>query len=117
MLGAVEKRFGQHLPSKPMELLTVNGSAYRAHETRAFARVLGLEPCTTRVRSPESNSIAESFVKTIKWDYISIMPKPDSRTAVMNLAMVFSHYNEHHPQSTPGYRSPREYIRRKLSQQ
>jgi putative transposase len=45
MLGAVEKRFGQHLPSKPLEWLTDNGSAYRAHDTRAFARMLGLEPC------------------------------------------------------------------------
>ncbi|WP_121500658.1 IS3 family transposase [Entomohabitans teleogrylli] len=116
MLGAVEKRFGQRLPSEPLEWLTDNGSAYRAHETRAFARMLGLEPCTTAVRSPESNGIAESFVKTIKRDYISIMPKPDSGTAVMNLAVAFSHYNEHHPHSALGYRSPREYIRRKLSQ-
>ena len=112
MLGVVEKRFGQHLPSEPLEWLTDNGSACRAHETRAFARMLGLEPCTTAVRSPESNGIAESFVKTIKRDYISIMPKPDSQAAVMNLA----DYNEHHPHSAPGYRSSREYIRRKLSQ-
>lgn len=116
MLGAVEKRFGQHLPSEALEWLTDNGSVYRAHETRAFARMLGLEPCTTAVRSPESNGIAESFVKTIKRDYISIMPKPDSQTAVMNLAVAFSHYNEPHPHSALGYRSPREYIRRKLSQ-
>lgn len=116
MLGAIEKRFGRRLPTEPLEWLTDNGSAYRAHETRAFARLLGLEPCTTAVRSPESNGIAESFVKTIKRDYISIMPKPDGRTAVMNLAVAFSHYNEHHPHSAPGYRSPREYIRRKLSQ-
>ncbi|HCB1716472.1 TPA: IS3 family transposase [Citrobacter freundii] len=116
MLGAVEKRFGKQLPTEPLEWLTDNGSAYRAHETRAFARMLGLEPCTTAVRSPESNGIAESFVKTIKRDYISIMPKADSRIAVMNLAVAFSHYNEHHPHSALGYRSPREYIRRKLSQ-
>ncbi|EMK7387802.1 integrase core domain-containing protein [Klebsiella pneumoniae] len=99
MLGAVEKRFGRQLPTVP-----------------AFARLLGLEPCTTAVRSPESNGIAESFVMTIKRDYISIMPKPDSEAAVMNLAVAFSHYNEHHPHSALGYRSPREYIRRKLSQ-
>lgn len=116
MLGAVEKRFGRQLPTESLEWLTDNGSAYRAHETRAFTRLLGLEPCTTAVRSPESNSIAESFVKTIKRDYISIMPKPDSRVAVMNLAVAFSHYNEHHPHSALGYRSPRQYIRRKLSQ-
>ena len=55
MLGAVEKRFGRQLPTVP-----------------AFARLLGLEPCTTAVRSPESNGMAESFVMTIKRDYISI---------------------------------------------
>ncbi len=116
MLGAVERRFGSSLPASPVEWLTDNGSAYRAHETRAFARLLGLEPCTTAVRSPESNGIAESFVKTIKRDYISIMPKPDGLTAVKNLAEAFEHYNEWHPHSALGYRSPREYIRRKLSQ-
>lgn len=116
MLGAVEKRFGRQLPTESLDWLTDNGSAYRAHETRAFARLLGLELCTTAVRSPESNGIAESFVKTIKRGYISIMPKPDSQAAVMNLALAFSHYNEHHPHSALGYRSPREYIRRKLSQ-
>ncbi len=116
MLGAVGKRFGRQLPAESLEWLTDNGSAYRAHETRTFARMLGLEPCTTAVRSPESNGIAESFVKTIKRDYISMMPKPDSQTAVMNLAVAFSHYNEHHPHSALGYRSLREFIRRKLSQ-
>ena len=75
MLGAVERRFGNDLPSSPVEWLTDNGSCYRANETRQFARMLGLEPKNTAVRSPESNGIAESFVKTIKRDYISIMPK------------------------------------------
>lgn len=69
MLGPVEKRFGQHLPSELVEWLTDNGSAYRVHETRAFALMLGFEPCTTAVRSPENNGIVESFVKTIKRDY------------------------------------------------
>ncbi|HGD8163215.1 TPA: IS3 family transposase, partial [Escherichia coli] len=77
MLGAVERRFGNELPASPVEWLTDNGSCYRANETRQFARMLGLEPKNTAVRSPESNGIAESFVKTIKRDYISVMPKPD----------------------------------------
>nr|MDN1056541.1 hypothetical protein [Escherichia coli] len=33
-------------------------------------------------------------VKTIKRDYISIMPKPDGLTAAKNLAEAFEHYNE-----------------------
>ncbi|HAN4496753.1 TPA: IS3 family transposase, partial [Escherichia coli] len=109
MLGAVERRFGNELPASPVEWLTDNGSCYRANETRQFARMLGLEPKNTAVRSPESNGIAESFVKTIKRDYISIMPKPDGLTAAKNLAEAFEHYNEWHPHSALGYRSPREY--------
>ncbi|HEL7996862.1 TPA: IS3 family transposase [Escherichia coli] len=107
MLGAVERRFGNDLPSSPVEWLTDNGSCYRANETRQFARMLGLEPKNTAVRSPES------FVKTIKRDYISIMPKPDGLTAAKNLAEAFEHYNEWHPHSALGYRSPREYLRQR----
>ncbi|NAV69281.1 IS3 family transposase [Salmonella sp. zj-f50] len=115
MLGAVERRFGNELPASPVEWLTDNGSCYRANETRQFARMLGLEPKNTAVRSPESNGIAESFVKTIKRDYISIMPKPDGLTAAKNLAEAFEHYNEWHPHSALGYLSPREYLRQRAS--
>lgn len=115
MLGAVERRFGNELPASPVEWLTDNGSCYRANETRQFARMLGLEPKNTAVRSPESNGIAESFVKTIKRDYISVMPKPDGLTAAKNLAEAFEHYNEWHPHSALGYCSPREYLRQQAS--
>ncbi|ENB0330636.1 IS3 family transposase [Escherichia coli] len=115
MLGAVERRFGNELPASPVEWLTDNGSCYRANETRQFARILGLEPKSTAVRSPESNGIAESFVKTIKRDYISVMPKPDGLTAAKNLAEAFEHYNEWHPHSALGYRSLREYLRQQAS--
>ncbi|SPY78225.1 insertion element IS2 transposase InsD [Providencia rustigianii] len=113
MLGAVEHRFGNELPSKSVEWLTDNGSAYRAHETRRFAKQVGLSPRHTAVRSPQSNGIAESFVKIMKRDYISLMSKPNGLTAVKNLAAAFEHYNEWHPHSALGYRSPREYLRRR----
>lgn len=77
MQGAVEHRFGNRLRSSPVQWLTDNGSAYRSHQTRQFARMFGLEPKHTAVRSPESNRMAESFVKTTKRNYISVMPKPD----------------------------------------
>uniref|UniRef100_UPI002A80E30F hypothetical protein n=1 Tax=Enterobacter asburiae TaxID=61645 RepID=UPI002A80E30F len=35
---------------------------------------------------PQSNGMAERFVKTMKEDYIAFMPKPDVRTALRNLA-------------------------------
>ena len=53
--------------------------------------------------------MAESFVKTMKRDYIAFMPKPDARTAIANLRLAFEHYNEHHPHSALKYRSPREF--------
>ncbi len=55
--------------------LSTADSDYRVNETRQFARMLGLKSKNTAVRSPVSNGIAESFMKTIKRDYISIMPK------------------------------------------
>jgi putative transposase len=115
MLRSVEKRFGDRLPDTPVQWLTDNGSAYTAHETRRFARELNLEPCTTAVSSPQSNGMAERFVKTMKEDYIAFMPKPDVRTALRNLAAAFTHYNENHPHSALGYHSPREYRRQRAS--
>ncbi|MCY0264214.1 IS3 family transposase [Klebsiella pneumoniae] len=107
MLRSVEKRFGDRLPDTPVQWLTDNGSAYTAHETRRFAVELNLEPCTTAVSSPQSNGMAERFVKTMKEDYIAFMPKPDVRTALQSLAAAFNHYNENHPHSALGYHSPR----------
>ncbi|MCX8985971.1 integrase core domain-containing protein, partial [Citrobacter portucalensis] len=39
----------------------------------------------------------------------------DVRTALHNLAAAFNHYNENHPHSALGYRSPREYRRQRAS--
>ncbi|MCP6547955.1 integrase core domain-containing protein, partial [Klebsiella pneumoniae] len=75
------------------------GSAYTAHEARRFAEELNLEPCTTAVSRPQSNGMAERFVKTMKEDYIAFMPQPDVRTALQNLAAAFMNYNENHPHS------------------
>ncbi|MCV5083920.1 integrase core domain-containing protein, partial [Escherichia coli] len=41
--------------------------------------------------------------------------KPDGLTAAKNLAEAFEHYNEWHPHSALGYRSPREYLRQQGS--
>ncbi|UVJ45976.1 IS3 family transposase [Pseudomonas sp. LS1212] len=111
MLESVEKRFGDQLPATPVQWLSDNGSAYTAEQTRLFARQIGLQPVTTPVRSPQSNGMAESFVKTIKRDYVAHMPKPDRETALRNLAIAFEHYNEEHPHSALKYRSPREFRR------
>jgi putative transposase len=69
MMQAVEKRFGSNgKPHKTIEWLTDNGSYYTAAETRSFAKELGLKPVTTPVTRPNSNGMAERFVKTFKRD-------------------------------------------------
>jgi len=64
---------------------------------------------TTPVCSPQSNGMAESFVKTMKRDYVAFMPTPDAVSAVRNLAIAFERYNAQHPLSAVKYRSPREF--------
>ncbi|TPQ44531.1 IS3 family transposase [Burkholderia ubonensis] len=115
MLAAVEQRFGTTQAAQSIEWLTDNGSAYIDHRTRSFARELGLEPLTTPVRSPQSNGMAESFVKTMKHNYVAYMDKPDAPTALSRLAIAFEHYNERHPHKALKYRSPREFRRNAVS--
>ncbi|SDD81465.1 Integrase core domain-containing protein [Cupriavidus sp. YR651] len=103
-------RFALKAPAE-IEWLTDNGSGYTADKTKAFASAIGLKQLTTPVCSPQSNGMAESFVKTMKRDYVAFMPKPDAETAVRNLAIAFEHYNEQHPHSALNYRSPREFRR------
>lgn len=112
MLAAVEQRFGKVRATQPIQWLSDNGSAYLDRHTQRFARELGLEPLTTPVRSPQSNGMAESFVKTMKHDYIAFMDKTDVATALISLGSAFEHYNEHHPHKALRYRSPREFRRR-----
>ncbi len=111
MLAAVEHRFGlvNRLP-QVIEWLTDNGSCYIAGDTKAFAREVGLEPRTTPVRSPQSNGMAEAFVRTIKRDYARVNPCPDAATIMAQLPDWFRHYNTVHPHKALGYRSPREFI-------
>ena len=111
MIAAVEARFGQvnRLPHV-IEWLSDNGSGYIAADTKALAREIGLEPRTTPVRSPQSNGMAEAFVRTMKRDYVRVSPRPDARTVIAQLHGWFEHYNAVHPHRALGYRSPREFI-------
>jgi len=113
MAGAVEHRFGRvnQLPGL-IEWLTDNGSCYLARETRRFARDIGLVPKTTPLESPQSNGMAEAFVRTLKRDYVRVSPVPDAASVMRQLPIWLAHYNELHPHRALGYRSPREFIAR-----
>jgi putative transposase len=93
MMQAVERRFGtSETPTKPIEWLIDNGSCYTAAETKSFANLLGLKPVTTPVTSPQSNGMAESFVKTFKRDYAKLANRPDSKTVMAQLQGWFDVY-------------------------
>ena len=111
MIVCVECRFATGKAPLPIEWLSDNGSAYIAKDTLDTAMALGLQLCFTPVRSPESNGIAEAFVKTFKRDYAQLSILPDAATVIALLPAWFEDYNEVHPHSGLKFLSPREFLR------
>jgi transposase InsO family protein len=115
MIESVERRFGSilRLPHA-VEWLSDNGSCYTATETRTFAQNVGFISCFTPVRSPESNGMAEAFVKTFKRYYVYVHDRPDAKTVMAQLDRWFEDYNEYHPHKGLKMKSPRQFIRSQL---
>lgn len=112
MIETIESRFGSvDNVLGPIEWLSDNGSPYTATDTRHMARDLGLTACTTPYRSPESNGMAEAFVKTFKRDYVRSHSIPDAIALMEQLPEWFEDYNENHPHKALKMRSPREFRR------
>lgn len=116
MAEALELRFG-NVEKSPhnIEWLSDNGSVYTSDKTKKFAKTLNMEPCTTPAYSPESNGMAESFVKTFKRDYVKVHDIETAEEVLKQLHDWFTDYNEYHPHKGLSMKSPREFIRsRKL---
>jgi putative transposase len=110
MVDCVERRFGAIRAPHPVQWLSDNGSIFAAHRTIEIALALNLVPCFTPVESPESNGMAEAFVKTLKRDYVRVSLIPNAAAALALVDSWMEDYNTVHPHSRLGYRSPREYI-------
>ena len=113
MIECGERRFGGSRAPHKVQWLTDNGSIFAAYKTMDIALALNLEPCFTPVESPESNGMAEAFVKTLKRDYVRVSPIGDAAAALTQIDRWMEDYNTVHPHSRLGYRSPREYINAK----
>lgn len=111
MAMTVEARFSGTHTAHPVEWLTDNGPPYTAHETRAFGAASGLLVRNTPSYSPESNGMAEAFVKTFKRDYVYLADLPDARAVLAQLPAWFADYNEHHPHKGLNMLSPRQFRR------
>jgi transposase InsO family protein len=114
MAECVEARFGAGVvvAPHPLEWLSDNGPPFVAHETRNFGARLGFLVVNTPAYSPESNGMAEAFVKTFKRDYVYLKRRPDAATVLSQLEAWFNDYNEIRPHSSLGMRSPRAFRRR-----
>ena len=110
MMQAVENRFGALHTPRAIQFLSDRGSIYMAKETKQVARHLGLDPCFTRAYSPESNGMAEAFVKTFKRDYVYTSDCESADQVIAKLKEWFDDYNQA-PHSALDYKSPLEYLK------
>jgi putative transposase len=111
MAVTIEARFGSSTVAHPVEWLSDNGPPYTAGETRRFGRNHGLLVRNTPSYSPESNGMAESFVKTFKRDYVYLADVSDAETVLAQIEDWFLDYNEHHPHKGLKMLSPRQFRR------
>ena len=112
LLQAVARRFGKEHTSHWVEWLTDNGSCFTAKDTLAFSREIGIINCFTPVRSPESNGMAEAFVKTLKRDYAACHELPSSKEVMKLMAVWIEDYNENAPHKGLKLLSPRQFRRK-----
>jgi putative transposase len=115
MLQSVEARFNNSRTEKQIQFLSDRGKIYRAYNVQHFASTLGLKSCFTASYSPESNGMAEALVKTLKRDYVYQNDCYSSDAVLDMLSNWIEDYNQNAPHSALGMKSPREFIRSRLS--
>ncbi len=86
-----------------------HGPQYTARETIHFGRELGFEICTSPAYSPESNGMAEGFVKRFKHDYVYVSELRDAESVLARIPTWVDDYNRNAPHSALKMRSPREF--------
>jgi len=113
---STERRSGLPLPWIPVtggvtsEMVKDLMVSSVSRETILFASMIGFEVCTTPYYSPESNGMAEAFIKTFKRDYVSVHDLSDAKTVMALLPLWFEDYNNYHPHKGLKMRSPREFM-------
>ena len=114
MVAAVAGRFDSLRTPRSIQWLTDRGGIFRAKDTTDLGKALGLLPCATRAYSPESNGMAEAFVKTFKRDYVYNHDCDTPETVLALLPAWFDDYGQA-PHSALAYQSPSEYLANHIS--
>jgi len=107
---AVFRRFGEtRALAQGIEFLSDNGPEYTSHRFRPFVRTMGLIPCHTPRRSPQSNGLAEAFFGSFKRDYVYQACLDTLEEVARQLPRWIDHYNQEAPHSALGMQSPAEF--------
>jgi len=107
---AVFRRFGEaRSRAQGIELLSDNGPEYTSKRFRPIVRAMGLIPCHTPRRSPQSNGLAEAFFGSFKRDYVYQACLETLAVVRSQVAQWIEHYNQQAPHSALGMRSPAEF--------
>lgn len=108
----VTHRFGDFVEKipHPIQWLSDNGPQFIANQLRTYGADWGLDMINTPSYSPESNGMAEAFVKLFKRDYVYTNEIWTAESVMRNLPIWFEDYNKHHPHSGLNMRSPLEYL-------
>ena len=104
LMQAVHARFGAVRPSAPVQFLSDKGSIYTAIDTVITAERLGLAPVTTPAYSPQSNGMAEAFVRTLRRDYLDGADRSSAAAVLEQIPRWLADYNGVAPHSALGYR-------------
>jgi len=100
-------RFGpERAQARGLEFLSDNGPEYKATRFLADLVRLGLIPCHTPCRSPESNGIVERFFGSLKRDYVYQACLETIEDLLRQLPAWIAHYNRQAPHSALGMRAP-----------
>jgi len=107
---AVFRRFGEaRARAQGIEFLSDNGPEYTSHRFQPFVKAMGLIPCHTPKRSPESNGLAEAFFGSFKRDYVYQACLETMEVIERQLPGWIEHYNQQAPHSALAMRAPADF--------
>lgn len=79
------------------------------HSRKFCSAAWGFDIRTTPAYSPESNGMAEAFVKLFKRDYVYVNELWTAESVLRRLPEWFADYNRNYPHSGLKIKSPLEY--------
>lgn len=111
-LEALRRALGQRQPAPGLVHHSDRGVQYASHEYTALLEAHGVTISMSRKGNPYDNAIAESFMKTLKYEQVYREDYQDLRAARSSIQRFLEQvYNEKRLHSALGYLPPAEFER------